>query len=213
MKKKDLEIILSRLKSFDKQRIDLEQYQTEETIASDLLWYVYMSGEIEGLSVGDLGCGNGIFGIGALLLGASRVDFLDLDPAAIKIAKENVASIEQMSGKKFKKSFTNKNVLAFNKKLDVIIQNPPFGVKKTHADKPFLLQAMQCAKKIYSFHKMETRKFVENFVKDEGWNIAFVKRYKFPLRMHSNVKGYPFWKKKVHFVDVGVWKIENGKEE
>ena len=211
MKKKDLEILLSRLKSFEKQRLDLEQYQTEAGIAADLLWYAYMQGDVEGKVVADLGCGNGVFGVGALILGAEKVYFLDLDATAIKIAKENVAKIESIFNVKFKKSFSNSNVNSFNKKVDLVIQNPPFGVKKTHADKPFLIKAMKCAKKIYTFHKMETRKFVENFVNDEGWKIKFVKMYKFPLRRGKTNKGYSFWKKDVHYVDVGVWMIYNGK--
>ena len=208
MKKKDVEIILSGMKTFLKQKLDLEQYQTESHIAADLLWIAFMRGDIKGKTIGDLGCGNGIFGIGALMLGAKKVYFLDVDEEAIKVARENLKLLEAKLGKKFKSSFSSKNINSFSNNVDLIIQNPPFGVKKSHADKPFLLRAMKHAKKVYTFHKMETKKFVESFVKDQGHNVSFLKKYEFPLRKGKNSRGYAFWKKNVHFVDVGVWIIE-----
>lgn len=208
MKKKELEIVLSGLKTFNKQKLNLEQYQTEAHIAADFLWYVFMQGDIEGKIVGDFGCGNGILGIGALLLGAKKVYFLDIDNDAIRIAKENVKLLEERFI--FNKIFVNKNIGEFKNKVDLVLQNPPFGVKKTHADKPFLLQAMKCGKKIYSFHKIETKDFIEKFVKNEGKKIKFLKKYDFPLRKGKGAvpKGYAFWKKNLHTVNVGVWVIE-----
>ena len=42
-----------------------------------------------GDTVLDLGCGSGILAIAALLLGAAHADLCDIDPLAIKVAKEN----------------------------------------------------------------------------------------------------------------------------
>ena len=162
----------------------------------------------EGKVVADLGCGNGVFGIGALLLGAEKVIFLDVDKKAIELAKKNADAVERIVEGKLSKSFSNKEVSFFNRKVDTVIQNPPFGVKKTHADKPFLLKAMKYAEKVYTFHKFETRRFVEKFVLDEGWKIKLVKKYKFPLRKGKEGQGYAFWKKQLHNVNVGVWLIE-----
>ncbi len=210
MKKKDLEIILSGLNTFEKQQLNLEQYQTESHIAADLLWHAFMQGDVEGKIVADLGCGNGVFGIGALILGAKKVVFLDVDESAIKIAKENTASVERILDRKLTKTFLNKEINKFNNNVDLVIQNPPFGVRKSHADKPFLLKAMKNSTKIYTFHKLETANFVENFVRDEGYGIQLVKKYKFPLRKGKNGKnkGYAFWKKDLYHVNVGVWLID-----
>lgn len=208
MKKKELEIILSGLETFGRQKLNLEQYQTEAHIASDFLWNVFMGGDIENKVIADFGCGNGILGIGALLLGAKKVYFLDIDKDAIQIAKRNVKNLEEKFI--FNKTFMNKSVSDFNSKVDTVLQNPPFGVKRTHADKPFLLKAMKCGKKIYSFHKLETKNFIVDFVKNEGARIKFVKRYDFPLRKGRGAvpKGYAFWKKNLYYVNVGVWAIE-----
>ena len=40
----------------------------------------------------DLGCGSGILGMAARILGAARVEALDFDPDAVRTAKENVAA-------------------------------------------------------------------------------------------------------------------------
>jgi methylase of polypeptide subunit release factors len=42
-----------------------------------------------GESVADIGCGTGIYGIAAALLGAGRVLFTDIDPNALRAAREN----------------------------------------------------------------------------------------------------------------------------
>ena len=42
-----------------------------------------------GDSILDLGCGSGILAIAALLLGAGQADLCDIDPLAVKVAKEN----------------------------------------------------------------------------------------------------------------------------
>lgn len=212
IKKKDVEILLSGLKGLENQKLELEQYSTESGVAADFLWTVFMRGDLEGKVVGDFGCGNGVIGIGALLLGAKKVIFVDVDEDAIIIARENVKNVEKKLGVKFEKSFFKNDISVFNKKVGLVLQNPPFGVQKTHADKAFLIKAMKCGKKVYSFHKLETKRFVEKFAEDEGWNVRLVREYKFPLRKGGKAgRGYKFWKKKVHYVDVGVWEMEKAK--
>ncbi len=46
---------------------------------------------VEGCEVIDYGCGSGILGIGALLLGASRVQGVDIDPQALVATRDNTA--------------------------------------------------------------------------------------------------------------------------
>ena len=67
MKKTELELKLSQLKSIENPKVFLEQYGTHADIAAETLWVAYISGDIENKVVADLGCGNGILGIGALL--------------------------------------------------------------------------------------------------------------------------------------------------
>jgi ribosomal protein L11 methyltransferase len=43
------------------------------------------------MTVADVGTGSGILAVGAALLGASAVEATDIDPLAVRIARENVA--------------------------------------------------------------------------------------------------------------------------
>jgi len=70
--KSSLAIELSNLNVFSKAKVKLEQYPTDSEIAADVLWNAYMKDELKGKTIADLGCGTGILGIGALLLGAKN---------------------------------------------------------------------------------------------------------------------------------------------
>ena len=137
MNKKELAILLSQLKTFRKQDIGLEQYQTTSEIAANILWFGFMNKDIKNKIIADFGCGNGVLGIGALILGAKKVYFIDIDKNAIEISKNNLKFIEERLRKRFKANFVNKDIKDIKNKFEVIIQNPPFGVKKVHQDKVF----------------------------------------------------------------------------
>jgi len=92
--KKALEVALSRLEGFHTGKVSAEQYTTPSSIAAEVLWKAYMEGYIEGKRVLDLGCGTGILGIGALLLGAERAYMADNSPEALSICKKNLSAHE-----------------------------------------------------------------------------------------------------------------------
>ena len=123
MDKKDLSINLGKLKSLDKHKIKLEQYETDIKTAVSFLWFVYENDGIYGKDIADFGCGNGILGIGAALLGAKNVDFYDIDKDALEICIYNVKQFN------FDFSILNQDFFDVNKHYDTIISNPPFGIK------------------------------------------------------------------------------------
>jgi len=198
--KKELSKILSNLKGFDNPEISLEQYITPSEIASNFLWLVYMQRDIKGKIIADLGSGTGILGIGALILGAEKVYFVDQSLEALEIAKKNLSSVRI---DKNRASFICKNVREFKVKVDTVIQNPPFGVKKLHADRDFLSQAIKLADKIYSFHKIESQTFIERFSEDNNFKSMLLYKIDFPLKW-----SYKHHSKPVKNIKVGVWKIE-----
>ena len=202
MNKKELAMLLAKIRSFEKPKAEYEQYQTPSDLAANALWQVYMDGNVVGKTITDLGSGTGIFGIGALILEAKRVIFVDADKDALKTAKENKKYIEESLRKRFNANFVNRDIIRYKGKSDVLIQNPPFGVQKPHIDKSFLQVAMNIAPIIYSFHKIESKNFIDSFARDNGFKVASVYKMGFPLKAI-----FHFHTKKNYFVDVGFWKI------
>ena len=86
MKKRQLEMALQEIPSHSMPKIDLEQYSTPSVIASDVLWHAHSLGDLDGMKVADLGCGTGIFAIGAVLMGAVDVVGVDIDEDSISTA-------------------------------------------------------------------------------------------------------------------------------
>ena len=208
--KKSFSIILSKLKLFEKPNVSLEQYPTEFDVAADFLWNAAMENEIEGSFVIDLGAGTGILGFGAALLGAKKVTFVDIDKNAIEIAKQNLNYLKtefDLSGCEF--DFIISDISKFNTtdKYDLVIQNPPFGVKKEHADKDFLKKAFTLSSKIYSLHKTESKTFIEKFSKDEGFKISKSFFYNFPLKSTMH-----FHTKRIKRIEVMCFKLEKMKD-
>lgn len=198
MNRKQLEIKLSKLKTLDNLDISLEQYQLEGDLAAEIIWTAYQKEDIKGKIAADFGCGNGILGIGALILGAKFVYFLDADENAIRITKKN---LDELGLKNYK--LINFDVSEFNFKVDTVIMNPPFGVQNRKADKIFLETAMRFSDKIYSLHKIESKGFIEKLCSENGFIVAGVVNKKFFIK-----KTYKFHTKRRHSVDVGVWILE-----
>ena len=199
--KSRLAIELSKLKVFGNPDAGKEQYPTDSEIAADALWNANYQGDIEGKTIADFGAGTGILGIGALLIGARMVYFIEKDEAALEIAKENLKSLEgAIEGEAV---FIHGDVQDFNEKVDIIIQNPPFGTNKRHADREFLMKAFETAHIIYSFHKTSTKNFVMKIADDNNYRITHNWNYAFPIKATQL-----FHKKKIHRIRVGCWRME-----
>lgn len=198
LSKARLAITLSQLKTFSAPEVDAEQYPMDSEIGAEVLWNAYMNGDIEGKRIADLGAGTGILGIGALLLGAREVIFVEADTGAIAVLRENLSSI-QMSGTT---EIVHADIGAFSGSADVTIQNPPFGTRKAHADREFLEKAFSVAPIVYSFHKATSAGFLEKFAADHQYAIAGNWQFDFPLKMSQL-----FHRKNIHRVKVGCWKF------
>jgi putative methylase len=200
MPKNKLSILLSKLADFESPSAKLEQYSTPSDIAADVLWNAYMNGDIENKTIIDAACGPGFLGIGALLLGAKKVYFVDKDIKALNIAARNVKSVEKE--KAFSREFVLRDISETKIRADVVIQNPPFGTKKEHADRLFLIKAFESAQVIYSFHKLSTEKFVQSIAADNGFMITHLYKYDFPLKATQS-----FHEKPVRNIEVGCWRL------
>jgi len=174
-KKRQLEMALQKLRPLTSRSPRLEQYPTPADIAADLLWEALAAGDIEGKDVIDLGCGNGILAIGAMLLGAHHAVGIDIDPEAIKVAEQAAADTG------VNVEFFEADVATAKGSFDTALMNPPFGAQTKHADRPFIEKALQVAHRTYSLHNDGTEAFVEKLVSSLGGVSLPVKRYKFEI--------------------------------
>jgi putative methylase len=175
MKKNQLEIALQRLTPLTDRDPRLEQYPTPADIAADMLWEAFGAGDVEGRDVVDLGSGNGVFCIGAKLLGARRSVGVEVDPGAVTVAKENATAA------RVDVEFVEGDVASATGTFDTAIQNPPFGAQTRHADRAFIKKALELAPATYSLHLDGTQDFVSSMVQALGGRCRPVKRYKFEI--------------------------------
>jgi len=120
-------------------------------------------GGLGDLVVADLYCGSGAMGIEALSRGASKVYFVDTDPACLAAAKMNFEPL-QLSGEAV---FVRANLPVWSPPhdLDLLLADPPYG--------PLDLASV--------LHGVVARRvIIENdrhMDAPEGWNVTKTKRY------------------------------------
>ncbi|MDD1716715.1 MAG: METTL5 family protein [Methanoregulaceae archaeon] len=180
MKLKKLEILLSRLDESTHPIASWEQYQTPASLAARVLYQANMNGDIQGRSVCDLGCGNGIFAIGAALLGACRVTGVEIDPDVLPVAENNAkkmaVDVEFIPGDVSDQAF-----LARLGHFDTVITNPPFGAQKAHADRPFIDAGIFIGDTAYVLFNEGSLEFVRSYIAGRA-KISEVILGKFPLK-------------------------------
>ena len=200
MKKKALEIALQKIPAHPEPDPALEQYHTPAKIAADVLYTAHSLGDIEDKKVMDLGCGCGIFAIGAALLGANNVIGMDVDEKAIEIAREYAQNLDMDV------DFRVCEIKDFNEKGDTVVQNPPFGAQKRHADRPFLEKALTLSNIVYSLHVTETQKFIKQVSDKLNAKITHTKRYDFEIK-HT----FSFHTKEKKNFDVTLFRLQKSR--
>lgn len=182
MKKKHLEMMLQQIQPPIKTNPSLEQYMTPASIAADILFIAYQQGDINNKTIIDLGCGTGIFCIGAALLNAQKTIGIDIDEKIIQTAKENAKTFNVDI-----KFYVNA-IEKVNQKCDTIIMNPPFGAQKSNeqADRKFIEKGFEIGNVIYSIHLTKTIPFIQLMIQSLGGICTFQKQYTFPIKWQFN---------------------------
>ncbi len=178
MKKKELEIFLQQLPEPKTSSVTLEQYMTPATIAADIIFTAHQFGDIQHKVVVDLGCGTGVFSIGAAVTGAKKVIGIDIDKHLITIA-DNYAKKHDVEIE-----FITADVRDVEVRADTVIMNPPFGAQKSNenADRRFLEKSCEIASVVYSLHLAKTLSFLEKLVHALNGEIEYKKMYRFPIK-------------------------------
>jgi len=213
MSKKTLAIELSTLEGFYEPKVSEEQYMTDSEIAADILWKAYILGDIYMKGVVDIGCGTGILGIGAGMLGAKKIWLIDKDNNAMDTTKKNISKMKSESlfknMSKVKWIYIIKDinnagdVNIKNDEVDTVIQNPPFGTKKRHNDVIFLEKAAEISNVVYSMHKSETIDYIKKKIVEFGLKLTHVWEYNMPLK-----NTYSFHSRKIKRIKVSVIRCE-----
>lgn len=193
--KKRLEIALESLEGFRNPKIELEQYVTPANLAGFILTNADLFGDLK--TVIDLGCGTGILAIGSAILGAYAIG-VEIDRDALSIARFNAEKLGVSV------DFIACDVRDFKlKKRATVIMNPPFGIQRRHADRPFLEKAFEIANVIYSIHSAESEFFVRKRAGENGFNVTHVWKFMIPLK-----RTYSFHEKAFKYIPVEVFRIE-----
>ncbi len=163
MKLKQLERILENLEGFSKPSPLLEQYRTPAPLAARLLFHAALRGDIENRRVCDLGCGTGVLGIGAALLGAREVIAVEIDRDVLAIARRNAmrAGVEIQF---FEADVKKPEIHTLTGSCDTVVMNPPFGAQQVHADRPFLDAAVTIAPVTYGIFNAGSRLFISSYL-------------------------------------------------
>ncbi len=182
MDKTALQQVLSRLDPVDDPVPELEQYATPPDIAADVLHRMQLNDDLSG-TVLDLGCGNGIFTVGAAVMGADAIG-VDVDDGAVATARENAETVGEVDGSV---EFETGDVRDLERAADVVVTNPPFGLQRENANLVFLEAAFETADVVYALlHQSreepgKTRRFLDRFAADHGFSADVVTAYDFPL--------------------------------
>jgi len=198
MKKRHLAILLSQLAPSPRPKLKWESYTIDAESAAEMVYTSFLHGDIKGKKVIDLGCGSGILGIAALLLGASQVLGIDIDGNAIKTAVINAekvgVDIDLVIG----------DIECIIGSFDTALMNPPFGTWRRGADVKFLRKALEISDVVYSLHKQSdsVRLFLRNKIQGMGGKIDWLKEMSLIIG-----RTYPFHKKRKYQVNVDLYRI------
>lgn len=196
MKKIDFYRELAKLNKPEKNSLKLEQYSTDIDTAYRFIHFVDYNVSIIGKTVADLGCGNGILGISAALLGAAEVDLYDIDEKAVCSAKQNIEKLHIKNAKPI-----HMDIFDVNKKYEIAVSNPPFGFQSNFSLYAFIKKANSLAENIFFIYKdnQEIRKIADSI----GFSVYNIENMMLE-------KTLPFHKKSYYSLPVViVYKITN----
>ena len=197
-----LAVALSKLQAFTEPKVSVEQYPTDSEVAAEVLWQLRMKGDLGKVSV-DLGCGTGVLGIGLVLLGKVRVYMVDSDKWALETARQNLKKVQSEYKVPGEAVFVHQDIRDFKEKADLVVENPPFGVKNRHADKEFLKKAFELGNVVYSFHKTESRNFIDKFSTENGFRVTNIWDFQFPLKATMH-----FHSRRIKRIPVSCFRLE-----
>jgi len=204
MKRKHLAILLSRLEPNPEPKLKWESYNIDAESAAEMVYTAFLHGDIKGKRIADLGCGSGILGIAAMLLGASQAVGVEIDKKALKTAvinaKKTGVRIDLILG----------DIECIVGRFDTVLMNPPFGTWRRGFDVKFLRKAIEISDVVYSLHKRSksVRLFLKREISRMGGKVDWLKEMTITIG-----RIYPFHKKMRYQVEADLYRILTKKME
>ncbi|HUR26179.1 MAG TPA: METTL5 family protein [Candidatus Thermoplasmatota archaeon] len=164
---------------------ELEQYRTPPDIAAELLLAAHKEEAIAGKRILDLGCGTGMFSVGAALLGARLATGVDVDSHAIAMAQE-LASDLRVSQRTW---FVCSDVTDWRSDpdhFDTVVMNPPFGAQRgnRNADRVFYARATEAVHPfgtVWFLAQERTQAYLAKMADELGGKLERVGAWDYPL--------------------------------
>jgi len=170
MRTRRLAMILSGLEQLQSGSVELEQYVTNGDLAARWLADIAVFGDLtEGCTAADLGAGNGVLGLGALVLGAGRAVLIEADQKACEAAKSNAKSMGFTDLVDIIQATLGSNSIDLSS-ADVVISNPPWGRQTLRADRPFLEAIISSGVPSHLMHSAEAT-HIRPLFEGEGWSV------------------------------------------
>ena len=200
MRVRRLAILLSNLAPHPCNDVELEQYSTDGDLAARWLTDITAFGDLSGgCTVADLGAGNGVLGLGALVMGAGRTILVEADQAACDVAKSNAESMGFADSVEVIQATLGSDPVDLGS-ADVLISNPPWGRQIPRADRPFLEAMIDAAAPAHLLHSAEAT-HIQPLFEDAGWSAERYGEADFALPAayshHSRQRGMTraaFWR-------------------
>ncbi|HLI46787.1 MAG TPA: methyltransferase [Geobacterales bacterium] len=191
--KKNIAISLKELRTKERPLAKLEQYELDSEAASKFVHNLIMHLKTDELL--DAGAGSGSLTLASAIIGIERILALDIDFDALRQLDSNANKL----GCKWKIDLVQADFLRFNlsRKFEAIMMNPPFGTKRRHYDRDFLLSAFKLSDNIFSLHKKGNEHFFSNLAMKEGFSLKVISTFKILLK-HT----MPFHRKPKYYVEV-----------
>ncbi len=169
MRVRRLAMLLSSLSEHRSDSVELEQYATDGDLAARWLADISAFDDLtEGCTVADLGAGNGVLGLGALVLGAGRAILVEADQAACDVAKSNAESMGFAESVVVIQTTLGSGPIDITS-ADVVICNPPWGRQTPRADRPFLEAIIAAEAPAHLLHSAEAT-HIQPLFEDAGWS-------------------------------------------
>ena len=200
MRLRNLGMALSKLEGKENLEASLEQYSTPGDLASRWLFDIMAFGDLtSGCRVLDLGSGNGILGIGAVMLGAGYVTLVEADETFCEIAETNAEKNLQDENYDIINQVIGVDALNLGD-IDLIITNPPWGRLSEGADACFLDLISSLGVTTHVMHSAKA-KHIQKIFENLNWTVEKYGEADFPLpasyghhKMHRGSTRAGFWR-------------------